>query len=143
GPSRARTGGLQSATLTLSQLSYGPVGGKSSGEFVVPRPIDQSLLVVARGRQTKLDGTAVHRQREWQQVAGVQVGTVRCDGVNLLCLVSPMDETVAPSTAGATTNDDDVTVAYGPLTLDAHQPRGQIENQVVTCIVERTRHDDS
>ena len=55
GASRARTGDLVPARDALSQLSYGPVAAKCSGEFEVLGPVDSPRLIVLGLNETKLN----------------------------------------------------------------------------------------
>src|SRR5437879_1116433 len=55
GAGGTRTRGLLAASQSLSQLSYGPELRQCSVELVRLGPVDPDLLVVAGGREPKLD----------------------------------------------------------------------------------------
>ena len=61
GASRARTGGLQSATLALSQLSYSP-------ELVLRRPVYPTFLVVLGWRKPQIERAALGNHRDRNEV---------------------------------------------------------------------------
>src|SRR5262249_44210454 len=141
GPSRARTGDLLHAMQALSQLSYGPVVRQSSGEFVVLGPVDQALLVVQRRRQTQLYRAPVHGETAWKQVAGIKIGAVNRDRVDLVFLVAASDESVRPTPTALAMDCQHVASTNGPLALNTQEPVVQIEYQVIDSILSWSRDD--
>src|SRR3954451_20487527 len=101
--------------LALSQLSYGPLGGKCSGELEVSGPVDPQVLVVSRGPEPKLNCCSVDRHLGRQEVAGVELEAVSRDCIDLAWKIGPMDQPLTAATAPATPDDDDISSSAGHL----------------------------
>lgn len=140
GPSRARTGGLQSARLTLSQLSYGPSEPVDcSPEFVVTTPTNTELLVVpgVGDPQMGLPNTCEVFEREQKALFELRAE----DAVQLEFTgeVSAIDETIPAAATGVQPTHDHVALQPRELALDAIQGGTKVENQVIPLVVQGTR----
>src|SRR6185437_15780688 len=87
GASRARTGDLLAASQTLSQLSYGPVPAKCSGEFEVLGPVDPASLVVLRRSKSEPNCREPIDPLDRNEIAAVELVAVRCDRIDLFARV--------------------------------------------------------
>jgi hypothetical protein len=123
----------------LSQLSYGPEGRKSSAEFVIPGPVDQTPLVVASRAKPKLNGCPIDRHRRWEEIARVELGAVRGDDVDLALLVRASDEPIRAAPEADAIDERDLGSSNRPLALDAQEPGRQIKGQVVGCVMCKDR----
>ena len=123
--------------LALSQLSYGPESRKSSGEFVVLGPVDQSPLIVSCGRDSQQDDRTIYGHRKGQEVALVRVRAIRSDCVDIGLVVAALDQAVWAAPTAPAVNDDDVPRADGPLALHTKQAGSHIEDQVLTLVGQR------
>jgi hypothetical protein len=68
-----RTPDLRDAIAPLSQLSYGPVHAKSSGELVLLGPVDAAPLVVTRRREPKRYRRPTLNPLDRHEVAAVEI----------------------------------------------------------------------
>ncbi len=76
GASRARTDDLRHAMAALSQLSYGPLRPKCNRELVVPCPVHELALVVARRGKAKKDLRLIRKAFVRQKEALLELRTV-------------------------------------------------------------------
>jgi hypothetical protein len=98
-------------------------------------------LVVAGRREAKLNRCPIDGHRGRQEIARVELGTVRGDRIDLAAPVATVDQpfTAAPTRAAA---DDDIPVPCRPLALDTKQVRTEVEDEIVSLVVKRTRDPD-
>jgi hypothetical protein len=90
GASRARTGDLQSATLALSQLSYGPVVRRQcSRELKILGPVNPKPLVVLRGRKTKKDLSTPAHPIDWEVITTPVIRAIRSNRVDFVGGIEP------------------------------------------------------
>src|SRR6266496_6153256 len=131
-----RTRDLQSATLALSQLSYGPKAAQFSLEFERRRPVDAELLVVPRWAHAQSDGGSAFEEVERKEVARVEVGAVDGECVDLTAVVSSPQEPVARPAGRVGPDDDEVTLKRRPFALDADEVVSDAEHHVAAAALE-------
>jgi hypothetical protein len=123
GADGARTRDLESATLALSQLSYGPlVPSKCSGEIEVVRPVDTPPLVVAGRSNAELDRRPFLDKFDWEQEAAIKVHGIRGNHIHLIRRVRRLLPTRSSSTERVTANDEHLVYGSSPLALDTQKP---------------------
>jgi hypothetical protein len=130
-----RTPGLLPARQALSQLSYGPVGGKSSRELEVLCPVDPPALVVPRGSDSQGDRRRVFYSLDRNEVAAVEIDRVGGDGVNLPRRIPASYEAVRSTSARHARNDQHLAPSCRPFALDPEQSIIEAEDEVVAASV--------
>jgi hypothetical protein len=117
-----RTPDLQSATLALSQLSYGPlVPSKCSLEIEVVRPINAPLLVVQRRRYSKLNRRAFLCQFDRDEEATVEVHRVRGDYIDFIGRVRGLLPACSSAAKCVAAQDKHLLERGRPLALDSQK----------------------
>jgi len=115
---------------------------QSSFEREVFCPVDSTSLIVSSRFKAQLDRSATHRHIRRQQVASIDLVTVRSNRVDLSGLVSTLDDALAPSPRTATSHNDNITMATCPFALHPQELRREIKNKVIRIVSERNRNDD-
>ena len=133
GADGARTRGLQSATLALSQLSYGPlIGLKCSGEVEIVRPIDPSTLVVSRLDDSQIYGGVIPRNLDGKKEASVQVWAVGRNRVDVRGCVERHTVAVLGASKRFAADDDDAAVQPCPFALHSEKSLVKPEDEVAS-----------
>jgi hypothetical protein len=104
--------------------------------------VDERLLVVPRRRQTEMHLLHAREQIAGQKIRAHVVGAVPSDRVDLVTRVAASPESFSRPPVRVRPNDDHISNPWRPLALHAKDPARKIENQVVTCIIDRARHDN-
>jgi hypothetical protein len=134
GADGARTRDLESATLALSQLSYGPMRAQCSGEFEVFGPMDPATLVVERGRQAQIHMPPALPKLRWQEKALIQIWRISGEQVDFVACVVSIDQLAADASPGRVrANDNDVAVPRRPLALHTKQTVTRVDDEVVSA----------
>jgi hypothetical protein len=112
-------------------------------EIEVVGPVHAEFLVVASPCETEMNRRATGEELDRKKEASTELGAVRSDGIDLLRRVPPVNEAGARSAARAASDRDDIVRANCPFALDPHEPRPQVEDEVVPLVGERLKHADS
>jgi hypothetical protein len=120
------------ASHALSQLSYGPVRPKCSGELKIARPVHAADLVVSARPQPQVDLGSPREQFKWKEVAAFDIRAIGREGIDLSLHVDASDQPVTVSTRSVATQDYDIAMARRPFALHTNEAGSKLENQVVT-----------